>query len=234
MKRFLLFAVVGTVLLSSCDGGKAKLSASSSDLDSVSYAIGVYEGGGIKQKLGGAKLEVNDAMFLAGLRDALSKDSSAAKMTQEQTMSVINNYFTKRQENQKIANLKKGSEFLAKNAKEPGVTSTASGLQYKIISEGSGLTPTATDTVEVHYTGTLIDGTKFDSSVDHDQAVKFPVNAVIKGWTEGLQLMKEGDKYILYVPSELAYGENPAGPTIEANSTLIFEVELIKVYPAKK
>jgi FKBP-type peptidyl-prolyl cis-trans isomerase FkpA len=126
-------------------------------------------------------------------------------------------------------NKKVGVEFLAKNAKKDKVITTASGLQYQILVEGKGISPKATDKVTVHYKGTLIDGTEFDSSYKHGASVTFPLANVIKGWTEGVQLMKEGAKYRFFIPSDLAYGEQGAGRAVGPNETLIFEVELIKV-----
>ena len=123
----------------------------------------------------------------------------------------------------------KGETYLKENAKKEGVKTLPSGLQYKVVKEGSGKSPKATDTVSVHYRGTLIDGTEFDSSIKRGEPAEFPVNRVIKGWTEALQLMKEGDKWMLYIPSHLAYGERGAGGAIGPNETLIFEVELLKV-----
>jgi FKBP-type peptidyl-prolyl cis-trans isomerase len=127
-------------------------------------------------------------------------------------------------------NLEKGEAFLKENAKKEGVKTTASGLQYKVLKEGTGKSPQATDKVEVHYKGTLLDGTEFDSSIKRGQPATFPLNRVIPGWTEGVQLMKEGAKYQFTIPSKLAYGESgtPGGP-IPPNATLIFEVELISV-----
>jgi FKBP-type peptidyl-prolyl cis-trans isomerase len=126
-------------------------------------------------------------------------------------------------------NKKAGMEFLAKNAKKDKVITTASGLQYQVLVEGKGASPKATDKVTVHYKGTLIDGTEFDSSYSHGAPVTFPLNGVIKGWTEGVQLMKEGAKYKFFIPSDLAYGEQGAGRAVPGNATLIFEVELLKV-----
>jgi FKBP-type peptidyl-prolyl cis-trans isomerase len=124
----------------------------------------------------------------------------------------------------------KGEEFLKENAKKDGVKTTASGLQYKVLKEGEGKSPKATDTVSVHYRGTLLDGTEFDSSYKRNEPTQFPLNRVIKGWTEGVQLMKEGAKYQFFIPAQLAYGERgtPGGP-IGPNETLIFEIELLKV-----
>jgi len=125
--------------------------------------------------------------------------------------------------------LEKGKAFLAENGKKPGVKTTASGLEYEVITEGKGKSPKATDTVKVNYRGTLIDGTEFDSSYKHGQPIEFPLNQVIPGWTEGVQLMKEGAKYRFYIPSNLAYGSRGAGGVIGPDETLIFDIELLKV-----
>ena len=127
------------------------------------------------------------------------------------------------------SDLEKGEAFLKENAKKDGVKTTASGLQYKVLKEGDGKSPKATDTVKVHYKGTLIDGKEFDSSYKRGEPIEFPLNGVIPGWTEGVQLMKEGAKYQFTIPSKLAYGERGAGGAIPPNATLIFEVELLKV-----
>lgn len=126
-------------------------------------------------------------------------------------------------------NLAKGEKFLAENATKEGVVTTASGLQYKILTEGTGKSPKATDTVLVHYAGTLLSGTEFDSSYRRKEPIEFPLNRVIPGWTEGVQLMKEGAKFRFFIPSKLAYGPRGAGRDIGPNETLIFEVELLKV-----
>ncbi|MHA3773950.1 FKBP-type peptidyl-prolyl cis-trans isomerase [Verrucomicrobiota bacterium sgz303538] len=125
--------------------------------------------------------------------------------------------------------MEKGEKFLKENAAKEGVKTLPSGLQYKVLKQGEGKSPKATDTVSVHYKGTLIDGKEFDSSYKRGEPAEFPVNRVIKGWTEALQLMKEGDKWMLYIPSNLAYGSRGAGRDIGPDETLIFEVELLKV-----
>ncbi len=127
------------------------------------------------------------------------------------------------------ANLEEGQKFLAENAKKEGILSTASGLQYQVLKEGTGASPKAQDTVKVHYEGKLLNGTVFDSSIKRGQPAEFPLNQVIPGWTEGVQLMKAGSKYRFFIPSHLAYGERGAGELIAPNSTLIFDVELLEV-----
>ncbi len=129
-----------------------------------------------------------------------------------------------------LSTLEEGKAYLAENAKNEGVTTTASGLQYKVITEGTGKSPSAKDTVVVHYRGTNIGGVEFDSSYSRREPAEFPLNRVIKGWTEGVQLMKEGAKFQFYIPSKLAYGERGAPPDILPNETLLFEVELLKVW----
>ena len=146
---------------------------------------------------------------------------------------IINSYMMTKQTLVADQNMKKGEEFLAKNKTKEGVVELPSGLQYKIIEEGTGEQPSSTDIVTVHYRGTLIDGTQFDSSYDRDEHATFPLNGVIAGWTEGFQYLKEGTKAILYIPSDLAYGPQHRSAEITPNSTLIFEVELISVTKAQ-
>ena len=159
--------------------------------------------------------------FILGLQDGLKEGSKKPSKTENKN--------SKQKEKTVDTTQKKDKEFLETNKTQEGVKVTASGLQYKVLKEGSGKQPKATDTVEVHYRGTLIDGTEFDSSYKRNQSISFPLNGVIPGWTEGLQLMKEGAKYKLFIPSELGYGARGAGDLIYPNATLIFEVELIKV-----
>ena len=155
-------------------------------------------------------------------------------MTQEE----ISNFYgftakmQEKSEKEMIVTKEKGKAFLAENKKKEGVIETASGLQYKVVKMGTGPKPHETDKVKVHYHGTLIDGTVFDSSVERGEPIEFPLNGVIKGWTEGVQLMPVGSKFIFYIPSDLAYGDRDAGPTIKGGSTLIFEVELLEINPA--
>ena len=150
-------------------------------------------------------------------------------MNYDEAKNVINEYFTKLQDEKLTINLKAGQEFLAINKNRPGVVTLPSGLQYEIIKEGNGKIPAATDQVKCHYHGTLIDGTVFDSSVQRGTPATFGVNQVIKGWVEALQLMPVGSKWKLFIPSDLAYGAQGAGQSIEPNSTLVFEVEVLDI-----
>ena len=199
--------------------------------DSASYAIGkdIYQSW-LQQNLG-----INGEAAGQSMIDCYKGQNT---WTNEMMRPLLNRFqqeFEKRQRAEqdkmmasKDENIDKGKKFLQENALNKSIYTTKSGLQYKIVKKGNGKKPKATDRVRVHYTGTLIDGTKFDSSVDRGEPAEFPLNAVIPGWTEGLQLMDEGSKYILYIPYNLGYGEQPVG-SIPPGSTLIFEVELIEI-----
>lgn len=233
MKKLNLLAATAIVVLGtsavSCSSShtNAKLQ---SGIDSASYAIGISTGAGYKENLktlpGG---EANVDALIAGFIQALKGDSSAMKMTPEAAREYLNTYFVEAsaREAQKVK--EEGEKFLAENKGKEGVITTESGLQYKVEKEGTGAKPAATDRVKVHYTGTLLDGTKFDSSVDRGEPAEFGVSQVIKGWTEGLQIMPVGSKYIFWIPSELAYGQQGAGRDIKPNSVLKFEVELLEI-----
>lgn len=181
-------------------------------------------------------MDLNPDAIVAGIRDGLT--GAKPQLTDAEIQQVMAQ-FSKDMNEKKSAtdkaagdkNKAEGAKFLADNKSKPDVKTTSSGLQYKVLKEGSGPSPKATDTVVVNYRGTLLDGTEFDSSYRRGQPASFPLNQVIKGWTEGVQLMKKGAKYQFFVPSELAYGERSAGE-IGPNSTLIFEVELLDVQPA--
>ncbi|MDB6031668.1 MAG: peptidylprolyl isomerase FKBP-type [Verrucomicrobiales bacterium] len=195
----------------------------------ASYSIGADIGSNFKRQ----EIEIDAKALAAGLNDALAGKTT---LTDAEMKETLNNFRkdlqSKMEVKQKSAgdkNVKEGEAFLAANAKKEGVKTTASGLQYKVIKSGTGASPKSTDSVKVHYHGTLVDGTVFDSSVERGEPVTFGVSEVIPGWTEALQLMKEGDKWQLYIPSKLAYGERAAGPKIGPNSTLIFDVELLSI-----
>ena len=200
-----------------------------SDKKNLSYAIGQQIGRQFKAQ----GLDIDAPTLTASIQDALKGKKS--KLTPEQmeaTMKKARDAQMAKSEAEGKENRAKGDKFLADNKSKPGVKTTASGLQYQVLTEGTGKSPAATDTVKVNYLGTLIDGTKFDSSYDRKEPAQFPLNGVIKGWTEGLQLMKVGGKTRFFVPSDLAYG--PQGrPGIPPNSVLIFEVELLEIAGAK-
>jgi len=198
--------------------------------DKVSYAIGVDIAGNFKKQ----GIDINPEQFAKGLADAWA--GGKVLMNDEEVKATLmafqNELKAKMQEKAKAAgekNKKDGEQFLAANKSKPGVMTTASGLQYKVVKEGAGAKPTPEDTVSVNYKGTLIDGTEFDSSYKRNQPATFTVKGVIPGWTEALQLMTVGSTYQLFIPSNLAYGERGAGSTIGPNSTLVFEVELLSI-----
>ncbi|MBI4811413.1 MAG: FKBP-type peptidyl-prolyl cis-trans isomerase [Ignavibacteriales bacterium] len=196
--------------------------------DSVSYSIGMSIGQNLKMQ----QVNVEPAVLAEGIKDIL--DSSKTLMTDQEAQTVMMNFqkemMAKQEEKMKAQgeiNKTAGENFLSENKKKEDVVALPNGLQYKVIKMGNGPKPKATDTVSVHYRGTLIDGTEFDSSIKRGQPATFPLNGVIKGWTEGLQLMPVGSKFEFFVPSDLAYGDRGAGQLIGPNSTLIFEVELL-------
>jgi FKBP-type peptidyl-prolyl cis-trans isomerase FklB len=193
-------------------------------LDSISYALGM---GMAKNLMNSGVDSLGSDAFNAGLTAVFKGDSTLINEADIQVL--LKNYFTGLAEKEGERNLAEGEAFLAENKLRPEITTTASGLQYEVINPGDGEKPTADDKVTVHYEGMLLDGTIFDSSYERQQEIQFGLSQVIPGWTEGLQLMSPGAKYILYIPSNLAYGERGAGADIPPNSTLIFTVELLSV-----
>jgi FKBP-type peptidyl-prolyl cis-trans isomerase FklB len=198
--------------------------------DKISYSVGYRLGGDFQRQ----QVEIKSDMLLQGIEDAAS--GGEALMTDEQMRTVMTNLANRvraeqmeKQKQQGAENIEAGEAFLAENSGKEGVTTLPSGLQYKVITAGEGKSPQKSDKVTVNYRGTLIDGTEFDSSYSRNQPATFGVGQVIPGWTEALQLMKEGDKWEIVIPSKLAYGERGAGARIPPDSTLIFEVELISV-----
>ncbi len=193
-------------------------------MDKVSYALGLSMGNNFLNT-GIKELNVED--FAAAMKSVF--DGGKPEMTYEEAKQIINDYFTTLQAQMLQKNKEDGEIFLAENKKNPKVVSLPSGLQYEILTEGKGRKPKATDKVKCHYHGTLINGQVFDSSVERGQPAVFGVNQVIPGWVEALQLMPVGSRWKLFIPSNLAYGEQGAGDTIAPNSALIFEVELIDI-----
>jgi FKBP-type peptidyl-prolyl cis-trans isomerase FklB len=200
--------------------------------DKASYSIGYDIGATFKKQ----NVELNvDALF-AGLKEGVAgKEAILSKEEREKTLEAFQKEMMEKQvaasKEAATKNAADGEKFLAENKKKDGVKTTASGLQYKVLKEGSGASPKETDTVVTNYKGTLLDGTEFDSSYKRNEPATFPVNRVIKGWTEALQLMKPGAKYQLFIPASLAYGERGAGRDIGPNATLIFDVELLSIKP---
>jgi FKBP-type peptidyl-prolyl cis-trans isomerase FklB len=224
------FFIIITAILSLASIGFGEDKPQLKDLkDKVSYSVGLSVGSNFKKQ----GQDLNPDALLAGLKDALSgKPPALSDKEMQETMEAWNKQMEDKQKAAGEKNAADGVKFLAENKSKNGVKTTASGLQYKVIKEGTGAQPKATDTVTVNYRGTLINGTEFDSSYKRGQPATFPVSGVIKGWTEALQLMKTGSKYQLFIPSSLAYGERAISADIASNSTLIFEVELLDVKPA--
>ena len=226
MKHLILIFAAGSLALPLF--GQEKSPQLKDQKDKVSYSIGLNIGFNLNRQ----NVQINPDVLAAGIKDAIA---GKPQLTTDQVKEVMTTFEKDMQQKQKAAgekNASEGAKFIEENKKKEGVKTTASGLQYKAIKEGTGAQPKATDTVTVNYRGTLINGTEFDSSYKRGQPATFPLNGVIKGWTEGLQLMKVGSKYQFFVPPNLAYGERTVGPDIAPNSTLIFEVELLDAKPA--
>lgn len=234
MKHYLLIGMAATAaLLTACGGGEEEKQADIK-LDSLEQKVSYIVGYNMASQAKASSFDIDvDAISLAvtdvrsDKESRLSEEESRAAMTAFQTQQQA-----KQQEEQAKAaeeNKQEGEAYLAENAKKEGVTTTESGLQYRVITEGEGESPSAEDQVTVHYTGRLTDGTVFDSSVERGQPATFPVNGVIPGWVEALQLMKVGDKWEITIPSDLAYGSGGTSGPIGPNETLVFEVELLGI-----
>ena len=223
------FAAVSA--LSSCAGtyqkGDRMPETTTAQIDTISYAWGMNFGKVIKNNPVG---EINLNQVKKGFFDVINDEETL--LDEQEMIRLLQSFLRDRMAYVAERSLEEGKEFLAANKEKEGVVETESGLQYKIEVEGTGISPEETDTVEVNYVGRLIDGTVFDSSYDRGESAKFPLNRVIKGWSEGLKYAKEGGRIEIYVPSELGYGGRGAGP-IPGNSVLIFDVELVKVSKAK-
>ena len=222
MKKFLILALISAFMIN-VNAQKVKDVKMKTENDSLSYAFGISIADNLeKQKIA----NLNPLAVGRAFQDLYNKET---KISVEDANQLIKTHF----ENQEAEKHKEATEesekFLTENAKKEGVVTLESGLQYKVIKEGSGISPVGEDKVKVHYEGTLIDGTKFDSSYDRGEPAEFGVSQVIKGWTEALLLMKEGSVWMLYIPYDLAYGSRQAGQNIKPFSTLIFKVELISI-----
>jgi FKBP-type peptidyl-prolyl cis-trans isomerase len=235
MKKLLVMSSLAVaVSLAACN--KPSSSTSSAKL-ATDDAKAAYSIGYMTAKSMSAQVPALDTKsYAAGFKDAYTKKDPAIKEADMKTVLMafeakVRKEAEDKQKKDAAEAVTKGATYLAENAKKAGVTTTASGLQYQVIKEGTGAKPVATDTVKVHYEGKLVDGTVFDSSIKRGEPVSFPLNQVIAGWTEGVQLMTVGSKYKFVIPANLAYGEQGGGP-IPANSVLTFEVELLEINPA--
>ncbi len=229
IKKFVFWGTgVIMLLIASCNNKKSSVTLKN-ETDSISYCIGLSIGENLKQ----ADLpSFNTEVFRKAIEEVLANKETKIKL--ENAGMYIQQYFTKLQMEQSAKNLKEGQEFLKKNKEQKGVVTTSSGLQYEVLKEGTGPHPTVNDMVTIHYKGTLIDGTVFDSSYEKGEPATFAVGGVIPGFTEALQLMTVGSKYRVWIPSELGYGAsgNPRGK-IKPNSVLVFEIELLSIEPAQ-
>jgi len=233
MKQTILFAVI---ILNTCSllaQSKKKSAASASttsvvklknQTDSLSYSIGIMVASFYKQQ---GITNINDTMVNKAIKDKMSGDSTL--LTEQQCNQVLMGFIEKAKADKAAVAKKQGEAFLSSNKTKPGVVTTASGLQYLVLKQGTGPKPTISDKVKCDYEGRLIDGTVFDSSIKQGKPIEFAVNGVIAGWTEALQLMNTGSKYRLFIPSNLAYGDQQMGSDIKPGSTLIFDVDLIEI-----
>jgi len=221
--KHIFFLIITVAICTGLSGCKAKEKSDGSFGKDPSYALGMNIGSSLKTD--GLYLDWDE--FLKGIKDILyDKD---VRFTMEEASQIFYEAYNANNEKREAANKQAGIDFLEKNGKKPGVTTTESGLQYEVISPGYGPQPSVQDMVKVHYKGSLIDGTEFDSSYSRGEPIEFPLYGVIQGWTEGLQLMNTGSKFRLFIPSDLGYGPEGHGPQIPPNSTLIFEVELLDI-----
>lgn len=237
MKKTILIFSLAAFAFAACNNADKNLSIATKN-DSLSYAIGVTIGSNILKDFEqqGMDTVVDLHKMLKGMKDALDTNDVELAVSVEEANAMLNEYFMGLQEKQITEERKKyepnieaGVAFLAENGKRQGVVTTASGLQYEILKKGSGAKPVASNVVKTHYHGTFLDGSVFDSSVKRGEPVSFPLNRVIPGWTEVLQLMPTGSKWKVWIPYQLGYGEQGSPPTIPPYSTLVFEIELLEI-----
>jgi FKBP-type peptidyl-prolyl cis-trans isomerase FkpA/FKBP-type peptidyl-prolyl cis-trans isomerase FklB len=232
MKRISVFVAAAIVAVgvsaTSCDSKKSVHLKTA--VDSASYALGLANGEGFATSLKtvpGKPIDID--LLLAGMEQGLKSDTGSYKMTITEAQGFIQTYFLRVQTEELDGIKAEAQKFLDDNKTKAGVITTESGLQYQVVTEGDGEKPTAEDRVKVHYVGTLLDGTEFDSSYSRGEPAEFALNGVIRGWTEGIQIMPVGSKYIFWIPSDLAYGDRGMGQDIKPGSTLKFEVELLDI-----
>ena len=229
------FLLAGALMFTSCNSSSSGDVSLETEADSISYSLGFQNGQFMTES--GMSEDIDPALVKAGLEQALNEqEGQLSQMEMKQAIQKFQIKARQKAQQKKMeeskGNEKKGEDFLAENKEKEGVQVTESGLQYKVLEKGSGESPTEEDEVRVDYEGSLIDGTVFDSSYERGEPATFPVNRVIPGWTEGLQIMQEGAKYKFFIPGDLAYGQNPPPRSqIGVNETLIFEVELLEVNP---
>ncbi len=231
MKKLVVIAIIMSLGLVSCNRNKVDKSDLKSLKDKASYALGLDIGRNMRK----GQMEVDADKLLAGIKDGLLSDTSKV-LTEAEVEKIMDQFqqdlIGKQQKKMKEdadKNKKEGTAFLKENSKKQGVVTLPSGMQYKVIASGKGKKPAATDKVVVNYRGTFINGKEFDSSIKRGQPAVFPVGGIIKGWSEALQMMSVGDKWTLYIPSDLAYGDRGAGGIIPPGATIIFEVELLDI-----
>jgi len=226
-KFSLIFVIFVATVFLSCKGSNSGSSAGGENFDKdASYALGMSVGAGLKGNIETDGIVMNIDEFMKGIKDSLTGEKT--RYDEYEAMEIINTAFDALAESKNAEATQTENAFLAENSKKPGVIITSSGLQYEVIRETGGRKPSINDTVQVHYEGRFVDGTVFDSSIERGLPAEFPLDTVISGWTEGLQLMGVGSKYIFYVPSELGYGPSGWGP-IPGYATLIFDVELLDI-----
>lgn len=232
LRNFYLFiALIAIGAMISCNSGKKTSTAVAleTNKDSASYSVGVQIATNFVSQ--GMDTIMNTDLIAAGIKDVFDKN---AKIGKDEANKIAQAFFNEMQKSEHQPKIEEGRKFLAENAKREGIQTTESGLQYEVLEEGAGKTPTAQSVIKAHYEGRLIDGTVFDSSIQRGEPATFPVNGVIKGWQEALQMMKVGAKWRIYVPYDLGYGSRGAGKMIKPYETLVFDIELISIEEMKK
>jgi len=231
LSKITLFSLIIFCFITLSCGSKEKDKVElKTENDKLSYCIGVNFAKQVKQSFDQSNLDVDPDIFIYAIKDIFADRS--LMLNENEIMETLNNLQSEMQAKRETVltdNLASAKAFLTENAKKPGIHSLPSGLQYEVIKEGTGAIPEATDMVRVHYSGSLLDGTEFDNSYNRGEPSVFTVNKILPGWTQALQLMKTGAHWKVFIPPELAYGENPTSPNIPPNALLIFEIELLEI-----